>query len=84
MTKFTKALALPILSAGVFGAVALGPGHGRRAKSRTARANHEFSPDTYATPAPGMSPAGTTITARSGSSASTSERRPINPPTAAM
>jgi hypothetical protein len=55
MTKFTKALALPILSAGVFGAVALGLA-GTAAAQTPQGSGNLYSPDTYATPAPGMKP----------------------------
>ncbi|MEX3646349.1 hypothetical protein ABFW11_12655 [Mycolicibacterium porcinum] len=55
MTKFTKALALPILSAGVFSAVALGLA-GTAAAQEPHGAGNLYSPDTYATPAPGMKP----------------------------
>ncbi|CRZ17698.1 hypothetical protein [Mycolicibacterium neworleansense] len=55
MTKFSKALALPILSAGVFGAVALGLA-GTAAAQEPQGPGNLYSPDTYATPAPGMKP----------------------------
>ncbi|OFB40026.1 hypothetical protein BA059_11140 [Mycolicibacterium sp. (ex Dasyatis americana)] len=55
MTKLTKALALPILSAGVFGSVALGLA-GTAAAQEPHGPGNQFSPDTYATPAPGMKP----------------------------
>ncbi|WKG03156.1 hypothetical protein [Mycolicibacterium sp. HK-90] len=55
MTKFTKALALPILSAGFLGAVALGLA-GTAAAQGPQGSGNLYSPDTYATPAPGMKP----------------------------
>jgi hypothetical protein len=55
MTKFAKALALPVLSAGFLGAVALGLA-GTAAAQEPQGPGHLYSPDTYATPAPGMKP----------------------------
>jgi hypothetical protein len=55
MNGLAKALALPILSAGIFGAVALGLAGTAAAQGPTGSGN-AFSPDTYATPAPSIMP----------------------------
>ncbi len=54
MTKFIKALALPILSAGVFGAKSRPAWPGTAAAQTCRGSSNLYSPDTYATPAPGM------------------------------
>ncbi|OMC31852.1 hypothetical protein A5740_14300 [Mycobacterium sp. GA-1841] len=55
MMNFTKALVVPVLSAGVLGAAALGLA-GTAAAQGPEGAGNRYSPDTYATPAPGMKP----------------------------
>lgn len=55
MKHIAKAFALPVLSAGVFGAVALGLA-GTAAAQGPSGSGNMYSPDTYATAAPSIMP----------------------------
>ncbi|MDH6196497.1 hypothetical protein M2272_003140 [Mycobacterium frederiksbergense] len=55
MMNITKALALPVLSAGILGAAALGLA-GTAAAQGPEGSGNRYSPDTYASPAPDVMP----------------------------